>query len=61
MKQKEIEYVMNGIYKFISEKDQKAVEELIEKVIETAQDDGFMKGYEYAIMLLQESMIKKNL
>lgn len=41
------------------EHENETMNESIQKAIERAQNDGFMKGYEYALGILQESMVKK--
>lgn len=49
---------MDRICSYIPKEEQKAVKEMLKELIEKAQNEGFVEGYEYAVRLLQESLIK---
>ena len=59
MSESELDCVIGRISKYIPEENQKTVIELLGVLIGRAQDDGFMKGYKYAIRILEESIVKK--
>lgn len=58
MEKEEIDVLVDLICDYALEKEHNLAEKLLRKSIERAQDEGFMKGYEYAIKLLQESLVK---
>lgn len=55
---KKTDDVMDRICSYIPKEEQKAVKEMLKELIEKAQNEGFVEGYEYAVRLLQESLIK---
>ena len=50
--------IMARICIYIPKEDQKTVKEMLKELIEKAQNEGLVEGYEYAVRLLQESLIK---
>lgn len=52
--------LMNNLEKYILENENKELPAYIEKVIDEMQQEAFMAGYQYAIEVLNESMVKKD-
>lgn len=59
MRKERINYEIDKIVKSVPKQKQRFLEKLIREAINKAQDDGFMKGYEYAVRLLEESRVKR--
>lgn len=59
MEKIEILYGVECLKKYVEEKEWEEFQKCFTEIIEKIQSDAFMKGYEYAITILKDSIVKK--